>query len=135
MQPRYLLDTNICIYIRQQKPEALLRRFGKLSPGEAVLSVITYGELIYGASKSSQRATALEHLRQLVDLLPPLPLPQNAGETYGTVRAQLESKGESIGNNDLWIAAHALASGLILVTNNEREFCRISALKVQNWAK
>jgi tRNA(fMet)-specific endonuclease VapC len=135
MEARYLLDTNICIYIRQQKPEAVLRRFGRLTPGEAALSVITYGELIYGASKSSQRTAALERLRQLLDLLPPLPLPENAGVSYGSVRAELEAKGDMIGNNDLWIAAHAIASGLILVTNNEREFRRISGLKVQNWAK
>lgn len=135
MEPRYLLDTNICIYIRQHKPEGVLRRFAKLSPGEAVLSVITYGELIYGANKSSQRAAALERLHQLVNLLPALPLPTDAGDAYGTIRAQLQTKGELIGNNDLWIAAHAVASGLVLVTDNEREFRRISGLKVQNWAK
>jgi tRNA(fMet)-specific endonuclease VapC len=134
MEPRYLLDTNICIYIRQKRPEEVLRRFRKLRQGEAALSVITYGELLYGAAKSSQRAAALERLRELVHFLPALAMPETAGETYGTIRAELESKGEMIGNNDLWIAAHALASGLILVTNNEREFRRVRGLKVQNWA-
>ncbi len=125
MEPRYLLDTNICIYIRRKRPEEVLRRFRKLRPGEAVLSVITYGELLYGAAKSEQRVEALERLRELVHLLPALFLPETAAEVYGTIRAELESKGELIGNNDLWIAAHAVAEGLTLVTNNEREFRRV----------
>ena len=135
MDPRYLLDTNICIYIRQKRPDAVLRRFRKLCPGEAVLSVITYGELLYGAAKSQQRVAALERLRDLVHLLPALSLPETAAEAYGTIRAELEAKGEMIGNNDLWIAAHALASELTLVTNNEKEFRRVRGLKVQNWAE
>ena len=134
MEPRYLLDTNICIYVRQKRPDEVLRRFRKLRPGEAVLSVITYGELLYGAAKSQRRVAALERLRELVNLLPALSLPETAAEAYGAIRAELEAKGEMIGNNDLWIAAHALASGLTLVTNNEREFRRVRGLKVQNWA-
>lgn len=134
MEPRFLLDTNICIYIRQKRPDEVLRRFRKLRAGEAVLSVITYGELLYGAAKSAQRAAALERLRELINLLPALPLPETAAEAYGTIRAHLEARGEMIGNNDLWIAAHALASNLTLVTNNEREFRRVHGLKVQNWA-
>ncbi len=135
MEPRYLLDTNICIYIRQKRSEEVLRRFRKLRPGEAVLSVITYGELLYGAAKSEQRAAALERLRELVNLLPALSLPETTGEAYGMIRAQLESKGEMIGNNDLWIAAHAVAARLTLVTNNEKEFRRVRGLKIQNWAR
>src|ERR1700751_3271227 len=133
MDARYLLDTNICIYIRQKRPAEVLHRFQKLRPGEAALSVITYGELLYGAAKSAQRTAALERLRELVHLLPALALPESAAETYGAIRANLEQKGEMIGNNDLWIAAHALASGLTLVTNNEKEFRRVRGLKVQNW--
>lgn len=134
MDMRYLLDANIVIYIRQKRPEAVLRRFARLRPGEAAISVIAYGELLYGAMKSSQREIALERLVELRRALPALPLPEQAAETYGTIRAELESKGEMIGNNDLWIAAHALASGLTLVTNNEKEFRRVRGLKVQNWA-
>src|SRR6266704_2721359 len=103
MEARFLLDTNICIYIRRKKPEEVLRRFRTLKHGEAVFSVITFGELIYGAEKSAQRT------------------------------AELERKGKMIGNNDLWIAAHAKAAGLTLVTNNEREFRRVRGLKVENW--
>ena len=135
MEPRYLLDTNICIYIRQKRPEEVLRRFRKLRPGEAALSVLTYGELLYGAAKSEQRVRAIEQLHELVSVLPALSLPEAAAEAYGTIRAELELNGEMIGNNDLWIAAHALAAGLILVTNNEKEFRRLRRLKVQNWTE
>lgn len=134
MEPRYLLDTNICIYIRRKKPEEVLRRFRTLRPGEAALSVITFGELVYGAEKSAQRGAALEVLRELAQVLPVQSLPETAAESYGTIRAELERKGEMIGNNDLWIAAHARAAGLTLVTNNEREFRRVRGLKMQNWA-
>ena len=134
MEPRYLLDTNICIYIRQKRPDEVLRRFRKLRPGEAALSVITYGELLDGATKSEHRVAALEKLRELVHLLPALSLPESAAEAYGAIRAELESKGEMIGNNDLWITAHAVVAGLTLVTNNESEFRRVRGLRIQNWA-
>jgi tRNA(fMet)-specific endonuclease VapC len=77
---------------------------------------------------------ALERLRELVQMLPALALPESAAEAYGSIRAELESKGQMIGNNDLWIATHAVTAGLILVTNNEKEFRRVRGLKVQNWA-
>ncbi len=135
MEARFLLDTNICIYIRRRRPEEVLRRFRTLKPGEAALSVITFGELVYGAEKSAQRTAALELLRELSQVLSVLGLPKTAAETYGTIRAELERKGKMIGNNDLWIAAHAKTAGLTLVTNNEREFRRVGGLKVQNWAE
>src|SRR5260370_16776708 len=122
MEPRFLLDTNICIYIRRKKPEEVLRRFRGLKPGEAVLSVITFGELLYGAEKSGQRAAALEMLRELGRMLPVLGLPAPAPEASGTIPAELERKGQMIGNNDLWIAAHAKSAGLVLRTNNQRGF-------------
>src|SRR4029077_16701190 len=134
MEARFLLDTNICIYIRRKEPEKVLRRFQTLREGEAVLSVITFGELVYGAEKSARRARALELLRELARVLPVMGLPEAAAEAYGTMRAELERKGQMIGNNDLWIAAHAKAAGLTLVTNNEREFRRVRGLKVENWA-
>ncbi len=134
MAARFLLDTNICIYIRQKRPAEVLARFEKLKAGEAVLSVVTYGELRYGAAKSQHRQLATDRLNDLVTFLPVLPLPENAAYEYGEIRALLESKGETIGGNDLWIAAHAKASGLVLVTNNEREFKRVPGLKIQNWA-
>jgi tRNA(fMet)-specific endonuclease VapC len=133
MEPQYLLDTNIFIYIRQRKPEEVLRRFRELGPGEAALSVISYGELFYGAAKRAQRGAAFELLRELLRRLPSLPLPESAAEAYGNIRADLEARGEVIGSNDLWISAHALASNLTLITNNVKEFRRVRGLKVQNW--
>ena len=132
---RFLLDTNICIYIRQKRPPEVLARFEKLKVGDAVLSVITYGELIYGAHKSKQRETALVRLSDLISFIPVLELPAAAADQYGEIRAALETRGEMIGGNDLWIAAHAKSEGLVLVTNNEREFKRVPGLKVQNWAE
>ena len=134
MEPRFLLDTNICIYVHKKRPEAVLARFLTLVAGEAVVSMITHGELLYGAYKSVHRAAASERVREFVRLIPALPLPEASAEIYGEVRAELESRGQIIGTLDLWIAAHALASGLTLVTNNEREFRRVKGLKVQNWA-
>jgi tRNA(fMet)-specific endonuclease VapC len=134
MEPRYLLDTNTIIYIRRDKPQSVRRVFRELQSGEAALSVITFGELLYGVAKSSQPAAAIQQLRQITSFLVVLPLPEPAGHLYGELRAGLESKGRLIGHNDLWIAAHAKAAGLILVTNNEREFRQISGLKIENWA-
>ena len=133
MSARFLLDTNICIYLKQNRSQEVVERFRRLQPGEAAVSVITYGELAYGAERSQQRAQALESLAQLASLLPVLPLPEGAGGAYGAIRAALEARGEKIGGNDLWIAAHARSAGLILVTNNEREFRRVPGLKMQNW--
>ncbi|MGA2743257.1 MAG: PIN domain-containing protein [Candidatus Sulfotelmatobacter sp.] len=99
------------------------------------MSVITYGELLYGANKSEQRARSLATIQEFARVVPPLPLPENAAEAYGFIRAGLEGRGEMVGLNDLWIAAHALASGLTLVTNDEKEFRRVRGLKIQNWAK
>jgi tRNA(fMet)-specific endonuclease VapC len=133
MAASFLLDTNICIYIRQKRPPEVLARFEKLKFGDAVLSVITYGELFYGAGKSRQRQTAMDRLDDLLSFLPVLELPSTAAREYGEIRARLEARGETIGGNDLWIAAHAKALGLVLVTDNQREFKRVPGLTVQNW--
>lgn len=134
MAARFLLDTNVCIHIRRRQPPDVLARLQRLKPGEAVLSVITYGELVYGVEKSQFRKQAARHLSELVGLLPAMEIPPEAGRFHGAMRAALEAKGEMIGNNDLWIAAHAKAAGLTLVTSNEREFQRIQGLTIQNWA-
>jgi tRNA(fMet)-specific endonuclease VapC len=134
MEPRFLLDTNTLIYIRRNRPASVLARFQKLSYGEAAFSVITFGELAYGAAKSARRSEAIAQLDELRRALPIIALPETAAEIYGVIRADLEGRGQQIGNNDLWIAAHALAANLILVTNNEKEFARVKGLKLQNWA-
>jgi tRNA(fMet)-specific endonuclease VapC len=135
MSIRYMLDTNICIYLRSDRPPEVTARFRQMQHGDAVLSVITYGELLYGAERSQQRTRALESLARLVSLLPVLPLSEEAASAYGEIRATLEKRGEMIGGNDLWIAAHAKSAGLTLVTNNEPEFKRVPGLKLQNWAR
>jgi tRNA(fMet)-specific endonuclease VapC len=131
--PRYLLDTNICIYIKNHRPAEVLARFSKLPPGKVAMSTITYGELCFGAEKSSKPKETRQILEHLISLIPVLPLDENASVHYGKIRQQLQSCGKSIGNNDLWIAAHALAGKLILVTNNVAEFERVPGLKVENW--
>lgn len=133
MSLRYLLDTNICIYIAKQKPINVLHKFEQMSVGEVGMSTITQGELFYGAEKSHHPKKALYTLEELTSLIPPLPIPIQAGKYYGHIRSTLEKQGKPIGNNDLWIAAHVLALGLILVTNNVKEFSRIPHLKIENW--
>lgn len=131
--PSYLLDTNICIYIKNHRPPEVLVRFSKLPPGKVAMSAITYGELCFGAEKSSKPKETRQILEHLVALIPVLPLDENVSIHYGKIRQQLQASGKLIGNNDLWIAAHALAGKLILVTNNEAEFKRVPGLKVENW--
>jgi tRNA(fMet)-specific endonuclease VapC len=97
------------------------------------MSVIAHGELLYGAERSQERERSLKAVSELASLLPVLSLPEEASTEYGRIRAELERRGAGIGNNDLWIAAHAKAAGLILVTNNEKEFRRIAGLRVENW--
>ena len=133
MSACFLLDTDTCIYIRRRRPAEVMAKFQELKPGEAVLSVITFGELLYGATKSPQSAKAFLDLQEFSGLIPVLPLPVDAGRAYGAIRAELEARGEMIGSNDLWIAAHARADNLTLVTNNVREFKRVKGLKIQNW--
>ena len=130
---RYLLDTNICIYIQRQRPPQVLARFEKLRSGEAAISVVTWGELMYGAEKSQNRPKVMQLLEEFRLFVPVLPMPETAGQIYGIIRTTLETKGTPISNNDLWIAAHAKTEGLTLVTNNESEFKRVPGLRIQNW--
>lgn len=133
MAIQYLLDTNICIYIAKHNPATVRARFEQLSADVLGMSVITLGELQHGAEKSQARAKALAALRQLQNVVQVAPLTEAAGQHYGQIRSVLERKGQPIGNNDLWIAAHARAEGWVLVTNNEREFCRVDDLVIENW--
>ncbi len=130
---RYLLDTNICIYIAKQRPPSVAARFARLVSGSVGMSLITFGELRYGAEKSKHRVEALDVLRRLSELIPVMTPDHTVGERYGALRAQLERAGTPIGNNDLWIAAHALDLDVTLVSNNTREFERVPKLKLDNW--
>ncbi len=130
---RYLLDTNIVIYLSKHRSPEILRRMEKLFSGEAVISAITYGELCFGAARSVKPVATQKVVDQLAEAFPVLAVAGDAAREYGKLRAQLAAKGTPIGPNDLWIAAQAKSAGLTLVTNNEREFRRVSGLKVENW--
>ncbi len=130
---RYLLDTNICIYIANKKPQSVLARLRDLKAGDVGMSVITYLELIFGAWKSQHREANLQRIKRLEQLIPVLPLDAGAGQHYGQLRAELQRKGSPIGAYDLLIAAQALSLGLTLVTNNTREFRRVPQLIVEDW--
>lgn len=134
MAVRYLLDTNICIYIAKHNPPAVRERFSRHTADELAMSVVTLGELRFGAEKSQSRERALAVIAQLEVMMQVAPLTEAVGEHYGQIRAALQRRGEMIGNNDLWLAAHARAAGWVLVTNNEREFVRVEGLQVENWA-
>ena len=134
-QPQYVLDTNICIYIRRERPQAVLDRFKVLPLSSTAISVVTYGELVYGVRKSPDPHKAMKVLEELTALVPVIPMAIDVGKTYGAMRSDLATRGELIGNNDLWIAAHAKTLGLTLVTNNESEFQRVDGLTIENWAK
>ncbi|MDM0030695.1 type II toxin-antitoxin system VapC family toxin [Variovorax sp. J22P271] len=133
MAIRFLLDTNICIYIAKHNPPAVRARFEQLAPDVLAMSAITFGELRFGAEKSQARGKALAALEQLQSAIRIAPLTEAASQHYGEIRSHLERIGQPIGNNDLWIAAHARAEGWVLVTNNEREFRRVEGLSVENW--
>lgn len=132
--PRYLLDTNICIYIAKHNPPEVRQHFSMHPREHLAMSVVTLGELRHGAEKSQSREKAILVLAQLIEAIQVLEVPIEAGACYGQIRAILEKQGQIIGNNDLWISAHAIASDLILVTNNVREFVRVDNLKIENWA-
>lgn len=133
MTIRYLLDTNICIYIAKHNPPEVRQRFARHNAQVLAMSVITWGELNHGAEKSQRRVQTLATLQTLASLIQVVPLSEAVGQHYGQIRSALEQVGTPIGNNDLWIAAHARSNGWVLVTNNEREFRRVDGLVAENW--
>ncbi len=130
---KFMLDTNICIYIIKQKPIDVIERFRKISISSIAISSITLGELEYGVMKSAKPAQNQFALSQFVAPLEILPYDDGAAQYYGSLRAALEKQGTPIGSLDMLIAAHALSINCSLVTNNEKEFSRIPNLIIQNW--
>ena len=128
----YMLDTNICIYVINERDVALLDKF-VLNAGVVCISSITYAELAYGVWHSKRVSQNELELAMFVKDLAVLAFDQVAGDHYGEVRATLAKRGELIGANDLLIAGHARSVDATLVTNNEREFRRIPRLSVENW--
>lgn len=129
---KYLLDTNICIYLINERPKKVLAHFKRHALGDIGISSITASELAFGVAKcgSLKNRIALEAF-----LLPLQIVEYDAGAAmvYGDIRAALEKQGKTIGPLDMLIAAHALSRQLVLVTNNEKEFRRVDQLKVENW--
>jgi tRNA(fMet)-specific endonuclease VapC len=131
---RYLLDTNILSDLIRNPRGAVWRRLDGVSNDQVVTSIIVAGELRYGASK--RRSTSLEgKVEGMLRTFAVLPFARPADVFYGDLRARLEGAGRPIGNNDVLIAAHALASDCILVTDNTREFARIESLTLENWLR
>lgn len=134
MTPRYLLDTNVCIAYKKRK-SGIPERIETLPAGQVAMSVVTWGELMLGVEKSQFRERSLEILKRVREIIPVIGTDESVGDHYGAIRGQLELAGKKIGPNDLWIAAHARALGIPVVTNNTGEFARVSGLTVEDWTQ
>ena len=130
---RYLLDTNIAIFVIRQRPPQALAVFNQHA-GRMALSAITLAELMHGAEKSGRPTANLAVVEDFCSRLEVLPYGPKAAQHYGQIRAALELAGTPIGVNDLHIAAHARSEGLVVVTNNRRELDRVPALQVEDWS-
>ena len=129
---KYLLDTNIVIFVLKERPVELLGVFNKHAD-QMCISTITLAELVHSVEKSSIPEQNLRQVEDFISRVEVLPYDAEAALHYGNIRADLESKGTPIGVNDLHISAHARSRGLIVVTNNTREFCRVEGLRVEDW--
>lgn len=129
---RYLLDTNIVIYVLKRRPVEVLSAFNA-NASRMAISTITLAELLHGAEKSSQVSANLAAIEDFCSRLEVLPYGAKAAQHYGAIRAALEKQGQTIGVNELHMAGHARSAGLVLVTNNVSEFARVPALEVENW--
>ncbi|MCR4767988.1 MAG: type II toxin-antitoxin system VapC family toxin [Saccharofermentans sp.] len=130
---RYMLDTNICIYIIKHKPESVYTKLKKIKPEDVCISSITYSEFAYGVEKSEQTDRNRLALTLMLSNIDIEAFDAVAAEEYGDIRARLEKAGTPIGSLDMLIAAHAKALGCTLVTNNGKEFSRVEGLRVENW--
>lgn len=132
---RYLLDTNICIYLIKKKPLKVLERLRSLNISDVAVSSVTMAELEYGVAKSSRPDQNRDALTEFTAPLEIVQFDAVAAYHYGQIRTYLELRGTPIGSMDMLIAAHAISLSYILVTNNEREFERVPGLLIENWAK
>ena len=131
--PLYLLDTNICLHIPRWRPLPVLARFEALKPGQAVISTVTWGQLWSLAVNGRQPDSVFQSLKEFAGLVPVMPLPPASKGLYVRIRTDLAGCGLTISPHNLWIAAHALAAGLTLVTCDRREFEPVAGLKVESW--
>ena len=130
---KYMLDTNICIYIIKKHPENVLNKFKTCEIGDIAISSVTLAELMYGAHKSLHQQKNKAALEEFTSPLEIMPFDDGAATHYGELRAYLEKKGTPIGSLDTMIAAHAQSLNVILVTNNKNEFSRVPHLKIEDW--
>jgi len=132
---KYLIDTNILIFLCNSKSKLLENKFKTHGPEEFSVSSITVGELIYGVNKSQHRERNLQAILKILSPFKVLDFDSSDGWEYGEIRADLEKKGATIGGNDSMISAQARRRGLIVITNNTREYKRVSGLHVEDWSK
>ena len=132
---KYMLDTNICIYAIKNKPHKVFVKLTQTNPCDICISSITYAELIHGVFKSKAVNKNYLALMLLLSNIKIVNFGAEAAEEYGKIRADLEKKGTVIGTLDMMIAGHALSKGYTLVTNNTKEFSRVNALNIINWAE
>ena len=130
---RYVLDTNICIYLIKRQPKEVIDKFQGIVPGEIAISSVTVAEMMYGVAKSQHKDKNKSALESFLAPLEIVDFDFKAAQQYGIMRVNLEKMGTPIGAYDLMIAAHALSLDLVLITNNEREFQRIPDIIVENW--
>lgn len=129
--PRYMLDTNMCIYLMKNQPEEVAQRFAQCDVGDVVMSAITYAELQYGASVAADPEREQVNLAELIEDIPVMPFDTSAAIAYGPIRvATRESRKDQL---DKLIAAHAVALGVTVVTNNERDFSKCPGVNLENW--
>jgi tRNA(fMet)-specific endonuclease VapC len=128
----FLLDTDTCIGVLRQRP-GMVQRLSQLAPTDCAVSMVTVYELFCGLAKAQEPATERQKVERFISAVTELPLDRPSAEAAATVRAELERQGNVIGPYDLLIAGQAMASGLTLVSNNLREFQRVSGLKLQSW--
>jgi tRNA(fMet)-specific endonuclease VapC len=131
----FLLDSNICIYVINNRPIKVVRKIKEYIPPEIKLSSISIAELEYGVSKSQNREKNRQALVNFASAFDIIDFNGEDAEIYGIIRADLEKKGQVIGPYDMQIAAQALSRNYVLVTNNVNEFSRINGLKIENWAE
>jgi Predicted nucleic acid-binding protein, contains PIN domain len=131
----YLLDSNICIYIINGRPQRVVQKIKEYNPPEIKLSSISIAELEYGVSKSENREKNRQALLHFASAFDIVDFTDDDAEIYGLIRADLEKKGQVIGPYDMQIAAQAISRNMVLVTNNVSEFCRVKNLKIENWAE
>ena len=130
---RYMLDTNICIYVIKHKPETVFQKLQNINPEDVCISSVTYAELVHGVEKSAAVEKNRLALSMLLANMEILDFDVDAADCYGKIRAALEKKGTPIGTLDMMIAAHAQSLSYTVVTNNVKEFSRVSALQIENW--